>query len=70
MPNAIALNLSMVHAARLMGPAIAGVVLEKLGASPCFMINGLSFLTVIASLMLMRLPTFKRHERINDVLKI
>lgn len=67
LPNAIALNSSMVHAARLVGPAVAGIVLDKLGASFCVMINGISFLTVIASLMLMRLPTFKKHERINDV---
>ncbi|HYG01447.1 MAG TPA: MFS transporter [Chryseosolibacter sp.] len=68
LPNAIALNSSMVHAARLAGPAIAGIVLEKLGASVCFLLNAVSFLTVIASMFLMRMPVFKKHERINNAL--
>lgn len=42
--NAIALNSSMVNLARLIGPAISGIVLEKLGAGTCFLINAGSFL--------------------------
>jgi MFS family permease len=58
LPNAIALNSSMVNLARLIGPAISGIVLEKLGAGTCFLINALSFLTVITSLLFMRLPVY------------
>ena len=58
LPNAIALNSSMANLARLIGPAISGIVLEKLGAGTCFLINGLSFLAVIISLSFMRFPKF------------
>ena len=56
--NAIALNSSMVNLARLIGPAVAGIVLETLGAGVCFMLNALSFIAVIASLLSMRLPAY------------
>lgn len=56
--NAIALNSSMVNLARLIGPAVAGIVLETLGEGICFMLNALSFIAVIASLLLMRLPAY------------
>lgn len=52
--NAIAINASVFNAARLVGPAIAGVVLSIGGAWPCFMLNGISFVPVIASLFMMR----------------
>ncbi|MBN2605896.1 MAG: MFS transporter, partial [Thiotrichales bacterium] len=54
--NAIALNSSMVNLARLAGPAIAGILLDSLGAGICFLINALSFVAVLGSLMLMKLP--------------
>lgn len=54
--NAIALNSSMVNLARLLGPAIAGVLLDSVGAGVCFAINALSFIAVLASLLWMRLP--------------
>ncbi len=56
--NAIALNSSMVNLARLIGPAISGIVLEKFGSGICFLINALSFLAVITSLLFMRFPKF------------
>ncbi|WP_442764658.1 MFS transporter, partial [Sulfurospirillum cavolei] len=56
--NAIALNSSMVNLARLVGPALSGLVLESLGASLCFMLNALSFMAVIASLSMMKLPSY------------
>jgi MFS family permease len=68
LPNAIALNSSMINAARLVGPAISGIVLESLGASVCFLLNGASFLAVIVSLLLMKLPAFIPRERITNVL--
>ena len=58
LPNALALNSSMVNLSRLIGPAIAGFILEKLGDGTCFALNALSFLAVIGSLLLMRLPKY------------
>jgi MFS family permease len=58
LPNAIALNSSMVNLARLIGPALSGIVLEKLGAGTCFLMNALSFVAVIISLLFMRFPEF------------
>jgi MFS family permease len=55
--NAIALNSSMVNAARLAGPALAGVVIAALGEAYCFLLDGISYLAVIASLLMMRLRT-------------
>ncbi|MBS1660729.1 MAG: MFS transporter [Bacteroidetes bacterium] len=57
-PNALALNSAMVNIARLIGPALSGIVLQSFGAHTCFSLNALSFLAVIASLLLMKLPPF------------
>ncbi len=54
--NAIALNSSNFNATRLVGPAIAGGVVATIGEGWCFLIDGLSYLAVIAGLMAMRLP--------------
>jgi len=54
--NAIAINSSMVNSARLIGPAIAGLVIGVVGEGWCFLIDGISYLAVIASLLLMRIP--------------
>src|SRR4030095_9162968 len=51
--NAIALNSSMVNAARLLGPSIGGVIIAAVGEGWCFMIDAISYLAVIASLMAM-----------------
>ena len=56
--NAIALNSSMANLARLIGPAISGLVLENLGAGICFLLNALSFVAVIASILFMRFPEY------------
>jgi len=53
--NAIALNSSMVNMARLVGPALAGLVIGAVGEGYCFLIDGISYLAVIASLLMMRL---------------
>lgn len=52
--NAIALNSSMVNLARLVGPALAGLVIAAAGEGYCFAIDGTSYLAVIASLLMMR----------------
>lgn len=62
LPNALALNSSMVNLSRLIGPAIAGIILEKLGDGTCFALNALSFVAVIGSLLLMKLPKYVRKE--------
>jgi MFS family permease len=55
--NAIALNSTMVNGARLLGPAIAGITIAAVGEGYCFLIDGLSYLAVIASLAAMRIET-------------
>jgi len=58
--NAIALNSSMVNAARVLGPTVAGVLIALVGEGPCFLINGASYLAVIAALLAMRMrPVMK-----------
>jgi MFS family permease len=53
--NAIALNSSMVNGARLVGPSIAGLLIATVGEGVCFLLNGLSFIPVIASLLAMKI---------------
>ena len=56
--NAIAINSSMANGARLIGPAIAGLVISAVGEGWCFAIDGVSYFAVIASLLMMRIkPT-------------
>ncbi|MBB6110612.1 Predicted arabinose efflux permease, MFS family [Mucilaginibacter lappiensis] len=57
--NAISLNSAMVNLARLIGPALSGMVLQKFGAGVCFVVNAVSFIAVIISLLLMKFPEFK-----------
>ena len=57
--NAVALNSSMVNLAKLLGPALAGVTLQKFGAGICFLLNAISFIAVLTSLLLMKFPEFK-----------
>ncbi len=52
--NAIALNSSMVNIARLIGPAVAGLIIAAVGEGYCFAIDGVSYLAVIVSLLMMR----------------
>jgi MFS family permease len=52
--NAVSLNSAMFNSARILGPALGGVVLKFSGAGLCFALNAVSFVAVIASLMLMR----------------
>jgi len=56
--NAIALNSVMFNMARLIGPALAGVVVAVSGEGICFLINGVSFVAVIAGLLMMKI---KKH---------
>jgi predicted MFS family arabinose efflux permease len=56
MPNAIALNSTIVNAGRVVGPALAGVLVATLGEGVCFAINALSFAGTYAALLVMRPP--------------
>jgi MFS family permease len=54
LPNAIALNSSMVNLSRVIGPSIGGVIIAAAGEAWCFLLDGVSYLAVIASLVAMR----------------
>lgn len=54
--NAIALNSSLFNAARVIGPALAGLLIGAVGIAWCYFLNGLSYIAVIAGLLMMRLP--------------
>jgi MFS family permease len=54
--NAIALNSSAFNSARLIGPALAGLLLAQTSAGVCFLVNALSYVAVLAALLAMRLP--------------
>lgn len=58
LPNALALNSSMVNLSRLIGPGIAGFLLQSFGETVCFGLNALSFIPVLGSLLLMKLPVY------------
>jgi MFS family permease len=58
LPNAVALNSSLFNAARVVGPAIGGLVVAASGPGACFAINGLTFLAVLAGLLMMRVDEF------------
>lgn len=61
--NAIALNSAIFNMARALGPALAGTVVAAVGEGPAFLINGLSFLAVIVSLLMMsQLPDRRRKD--------
>jgi MFS family permease len=63
LPNAIALNSSMVNASRILGPSIGGVLIAAVGEGWCFLVDAISYLAVLASLLAMRVV---REERRPD----
>jgi MFS family permease len=56
LPNAIALNSTMVNGSRIIGPSVGGLIIAAFGEAWCFMIDAISYLAVIASLLAMRIP--------------
>ena len=66
--NAIALNTIQFNLARVVGPALGGIAMVKLGPAWCFGLNGLSFLAVIASLLAIR-PAFSPQKTSESVLE-
>jgi MFS family permease len=67
--NAIGLNSGIFNSARIMGPAVAGIVMASVGVGYCFMINGISYLAVIMGIYMMRLPDFKRERQMGSFLR-
>ena len=67
--NAIALNSSMVNLARLVGPALAGLVIAAAGEGYCFTIDGISYLAVIASLLMMRVKVAPAKRALTSMLE-
>jgi predicted MFS family arabinose efflux permease len=61
--NAISLNSSIVNGARVIGPSVAGFLIVRVGMAMCFFLDGLSYLAVIAGLLMMRLPKFVKPRR-------
>jgi MFS family permease len=66
--NAIALNSSMVNGARLIGPSLAGIIIAAVGEGYCFLIDGISYIAVIASLLMMRIVVAQPRSRRTRVL--
>jgi MFS family permease len=56
--NAIALNSSAFNAARIIGPAVGGVLIGTVGIAACYFLNGLSYVAVVAALLAMRMPAW------------
>ena len=70
--NAIALNSSMFNGARVIGPAIAGILVAKIGEGGCFAANSISYIAVIAGLLLMRVhcaPRASKQSPIEDIIE-
>ncbi|HCC86625.1 MAG TPA: MFS transporter [Porphyromonadaceae bacterium] len=65
LPNAIALNSSIVNGSRLIGTAIAGILVASLGEGICFLINAISFVFVIISLLLMKVGKEEKADHGN-----
>jgi MFS family permease len=61
--NAIALNSSLFNLARLIGPSLAGIVIAAVGEGLCFLLNGLSYFSIIVALKAMRLPPAGEKRR-------
>jgi len=72
LPNAIALNSSMFNAARLIGPTVAGILITAIGEGFCFLVNALSYLTVIVALLMMKIEPLvivQKKEKVLEGLK-
>jgi MFS family permease len=63
LPNAVALNSTSFNAARMVGPAVAGMVIASVGIGWAFLLNGVSFIAVLASLLLLRVSGLQPNAR-------
>ena len=69
LPNAIALNSSLVNVARFIGPAVAGLLVAAVGEGFCFLINGISYVAVIIALLAMKINKITKKVSINNIPK-
>jgi MFS family permease len=69
LPNAIALNSMTFNAARLIGPTVAGFLISTIGEGLCFLINAISYIAVIAALLLMRISPHINNQSNENVLE-
>jgi MFS family permease len=67
LPNALAVNSSMVNLSKLLGPAIAGIAIEQFGEVACFAANTVSFIAVISCLLAIRLPAFQPVKHVKNI---
>ena len=70
--NAIALNSSMFNGARVIGPAVAGILVARIGEGWCFAANAISYIAVIIGLLLMKVrsvPRSSSHSPIEDIIE-
>lgn len=67
--NAIALNSLMFNGARILGPSVAGLLLATTSEGVCFLLNALSYIFVISSLVLMRLDKTNFRKKKTDIIK-
>lgn len=67
--NAIALNSSIVNSARFLGPTIGGLVIAGFGEGVCFLVNGLSYMAVLAALLAMRIKYEKKAAADRHILR-
>ena len=72
LPNAIALNSTVFNLSRLIGPAVAGILIVAVGEGWCFMANALSYAIVLGSLLMMRIPksVLERSKEVDIVNKL
>ena len=63
LPNAVALNSGLFNGSRVIGPAIAGLVIAAVGTGLCFVLNAVSFLAVLTALLLVREDELRRVEK-------
>ena len=68
LPNAIALNSSLVNGSRIVGPSIGGILIALVGEGWCFAVDAVSYLAVIGTLVAMRLPDEPRAQRATRLL--
>jgi MFS family permease len=67
LPNAIALNSTIVNASRLLGPGAAGIIIAAVGEAWCFFGDGVSYIAVIIALLMMQLPRREQPQRDRNV---
>src|SRR3546814_10220899 len=69
LPNAIALNSVTINMTKIVGPAVAGLLIGFFGTAVCFAVNGLSFLAVLWTLQVMRIPPSERVVPVGGIAK-